>query len=137
MAILAQFLKIRAVEAGTMVATFAILFWFAKDVYWPSRPYDPVTIGAGAVWAVIMFFVVWGYIVTSALAFALAGALSGWRPIWIAMAGATAFGAHSLFLIRLFELKLDLLSWAVWGLFICLNAALPLLLMRAPEFRGH
>lgn len=130
MGILTQFLKIRAAEAGTMVVTFAILFWLAKDVYWPNRPADPVTIAAGAAWAVIMFFLVWGYIVTSAIAFAMAGTLSGWRPIWIAVAGAIAFGMHSLLLLRLFEMKLDLLSWVMWVLFVALNATLPLLLMR-------
>jgi hypothetical protein len=121
-------LKIKLTEATVMVVVLAMLFWLAKGVYWPGRPSSPIAIVAGAFWLTIMFYGVWGYIVTSALTFWMSGAASSRNSTWLSVASSFNFAVHSFVLITLFHLKLGILSWAIWCLFVLLNLSLPFLI---------
>jgi hypothetical protein len=119
------FMKIRAAEAALLWLVFIVFALFFKDQFWPYRPNDALHMLTGTLFPIVFFFFFCGYILTSALAFALAGVLSVWRPRWLALAGGLTFAIHALVIIKVFRLEMGLLSSAAWAITVAWNVALP------------
>jgi hypothetical protein len=128
-----RFAKIRLIESLAMVITFVILLWITNDYYWPTRPDDPLVIVAGSLYIVILFYIFFGYIASSAVGFLASGLIGKWRSVWIGIAGALVFAVHSSLVVRTFRIQLGFLSVAIWFGFVLLNVALPFVFGRPPR----
>lgn len=117
-------------EFFIMTIMLAVIFMKDGKLYWPDKPDGFLGILAGSIFVTGMFFLVFGYLLSSIVLLSIVGQFSRWRPVWIAATGAMVFGIHSLVVIQIFQFKLSTDLWIVWALMLLTNLALPFLYSR-------
>lgn len=125
-----NFLYIRAAEAGLILCILIILFVFKPEPYWPERPSGAMSLLAGAAWVLLLIYVLWGYLLTSAVGYFASGAASSWKPLYVATASAVVFVVHSLGLISYSGIRMTFALWLAWLLVVVLNGVMPMFVLQ-------
>jgi hypothetical protein len=125
-----SFFYIRAAEAALILCILIVLFVLDPDSYWPGRPSGAVSLVAGASWVLILFYVFWGYLLTSAAGYFASGVSSSWKPPLVAATSAVVFAIHSVGIISYSGIRLTMVLWLAWLVVVFLNGIMPILVLQ-------